>query len=140
MLNEITFTESEAPETPSEELASLAYKYTVFNFLLINITNPGFHFAARCYLTALDDTGCLCPNLIFDLLKDLDDFYKARMLDCSESPSQLAARIESLANPAGFAPLSEERSDRAERVQTGAKKLYVPVTRKVSLTDETLAD
>lgn len=100
--------------TPYPALNQLSLQYSIFGFLLRNITKPGNHFAARCYLSALDDTDTLPPGEIFDLLVLLDTFHGTELTHF------------------------ERRGTRSEkRVSEGQKKLYVPVTRKVSLISRT---
>lgn len=101
--------------TPDKTLNRLASHFGVFGFLLRNITKPGHHFAARCYLSALDDTNSLPPGQIFTLLSALDLFY-------------------STVN-AGSLEEGGVRGD-AQRPHP-PERLYVPVTRKVSLISRT---
>lgn len=96
--------------TPYQSLNQIASKYSVFGFLLRNITRSGNHFAARCYLSALDDTSSLPPGQIFSLLSVLDTFYET----------------ERNRTERGAPATSEGRG------RDGQKRLYVPVTRKVS--------
>jgi|GEM_PF-3022041 len=95
--------------TPYPALNQLSLQYSIFGFLLRNITKPGNHFAARCYLSALDDTSSLPPGQIFNLLSVLDFHYQTELTH------------------------SERRGTRSEeRGSEGQKILYVPVTRKVT--------
>lgn len=66
---------TESGITPYPALNQLSLQYSIFGFLLRNITKPGNHFAARCYLSALDDTNTLPPGQIFNLLSVLDFWY-----------------------------------------------------------------
>lgn len=66
---------TESGITPYPALNQLSSKYGVFGFLLRNIRQPGYHFAARIYLSALDDTNALPPGEIFALLSVLDFWY-----------------------------------------------------------------
>jgi len=100
---------TESGITPYPALNQLSLQYSIFGFLLRNITKPGNHFAARCYLSALDDTSSLPSGQIFNLLSVLDFHYQTELTH------------------------SERRGTRSEEgVSEGQKKLYVPVTRKVS--------
>lgn len=101
--------------TPYQSLNQIASKYSVFGFLLRNIAQPGNHFAARCYLSALDDTNTLPPGQIFTLLSVLDFWY---------------SQVKNGLVEDGGVRVSAKRPHPPE-------KLYVPVTRKVSLTGET---
>lgn len=106
---------TESGITPYPALNQLSLQYSIFGFLLRNITKPGNYFAARCYLSALDDTNSLPPGQIFNLLSVLDFHYKTE-LNRTERGAQRPSE---------------------GRASEGQKKLYVPVTRKVSLTGET---
>ncbi|SFU27243.1 hypothetical protein SAMN05216339_1012 [Nitrosomonas eutropha] len=105
----------ESSITPYPALNQLSLQYSIFGFLLRNITKPGNHFAARCYLSALDDTNSLPPGQIFNLLTVLDFYYETERFQTERGA---LATIEG-------------------RGRDGRKRLYVPVTRKVSLTVET---
>ena len=106
---------TESGITPYPALNQLSLQYSIFGFLLRNITKPGNHFAARCYLSALDDTNSLPPGQIFSLLPVLDFWYST------------------VKN--GLVEEGGVRGD-AKRPHP-PERLYVPVTRKVSLTGET---
>lgn len=101
---------TESGITPYPALNQLSLQYSIFGFLLRNITKPGNHFAARCYLSALDDTSSLPPGQIFNLLSVLDFHYKTE-LNRTERGAQRSSE---------------------GRASEGQKILYVPVTRKVS--------
>lgn len=106
---------TESGITPYPALNQLSLQYSIFGFLLRNITKPGNHFAARCYLSALDDTNTLPSGQIFNLLSVLDFHYKTE-LNRTEGGAQRPTE---------------------GRASEGQKKLYVPVTRKVSLISRT---
>ena len=101
---------TESGITPYPALNQLSLQYSIFGFLLRNITKPGNHFAARCYLSALDDTSSLPSGQIFNLLTVLDFYYQTER---NQTERRAPARNEG-------------------RLSEGQKILYVPVTRKVT--------
>ncbi len=101
---------TESGITPYPALNQLSLQYSIFGFLLRNITKPGNHFAARCYLSALDDTDSLPLGDIFHLLVLLDTFHETER-NRTEGGAQRPTE---------------------GRGREGQKRLYVPVTRKVT--------